>query len=104
MTLRDLLRLAGRGEGRVPAGSLQHRGPGVGSAVREGAAMTRRSRIDEFELPAAIGNAVAAYYGPRRFAKFTTEQKRSITIACTDCAALILSALADDEKPQESPP
>lgn len=64
--------------------------------------MARRQRVDEFELPAAIGAAVAAYYGPRRFNKLSNDQKADIANACHDCARMIQVALLPEEPRREA--
>jgi hypothetical protein len=58
--------------------------------------MGKRKRVDEFELPAALGNAVVAYFGPRKFAKFSPAVKADIANACHDCAKMLQAILADD--------
>lgn len=60
----------------------------------------RRNRVDEFELPAAIGAAVIAYYGPRKFNKFTPEKKADIANACNDCSRELQAIVAGDEAPK----
>ena len=62
--------------------------------------MAKRKRLDEFELPAALGAAVAAYYGPRKFARLEPEKRAEIANELQHTARMLQAIVNEEPRPE----
>lgn len=63
----------------------------------------RRRLMPALELPPVLWQAVAAYVGPRKFAKLSPQQQAEIAAALKQCAESIAKRLAADPDDPQRP-